>query len=182
MASAAESAGTSHASGPGGQASGAPAWHAMPTDAVLRRLGTDASGLTQAEAAARLARCGANRLPAPPRPSVLRRFLAQFWNVLILVLLASSLASVLLGHLVDATVILAVVLINAVIGVVQEGRAERALEVPRDRPNTLTPHQAGLPALPCAPWHAGCGARMRGLQAAVQPDRRRPGAPALPRG
>ena len=131
MASAAESAGPSHPPGPDGQASGAPAWHAMPTDAVLRRLGTDARGLTQAEAAARLARYGANRLPPPPRPSVLRRFLAQFWNVLIQALLASALAALALGHVVDALVILGVVVLNALVGFIQEGRAERALEAIR---------------------------------------------------
>jgi len=130
MASAAESAGTRHP-GPDAQASGAPAWHAMPTDALLRRLGTDANGLSQAEAAARRARYGANRLPPPPRPSALRRFLAQFWNVLIQALLVAALAALLLGHAIDAAVILAVVVINALIGFIQEGRAERALEAIR---------------------------------------------------
>jgi magnesium-transporting ATPase (P-type) len=111
--------------------SSATAWHAMPAEAVLRLLGTEAGGLGEAEAAARLARHGPNRLPPPPRPGALRRLLAQFWNVLILVLIAAAAASLLLGHAVDAAVILAVVAINALIGFIQEGRAERALEAIR---------------------------------------------------
>jgi magnesium-transporting ATPase (P-type) len=109
----------------------AAAWHAMPAEAVMRRLGADAHGLSTPEAAARLARHGPNRLPPPPRPGALSRFLAQFRNLLILVLLVAAIATVLLGHAADAAVILAVVLINALIGFIQEGRAERALEAIR---------------------------------------------------
>jgi magnesium-transporting ATPase (P-type) len=103
----------------------------MAADAVLAQFGTGPDGLSEAEAAARLARHGPNRLPPPPRPGALRRFLAQFQNLLILVLLASAAAALLLGHPVDAAVILAVVLANALIGFIQEGRAERALEAIR---------------------------------------------------
>ncbi len=73
------------------------------------------------------ARCGDNSLPLePPRPAW-RRLLAQFHNVLIYVLLLSALLSLLLQHWVDSGVILAVVLINAIVGFIQEGKAEDAL-------------------------------------------------------
>jgi magnesium-transporting ATPase (P-type) len=88
-------------------------------------------GLSQAEAAARLARHGANRLPPPRRRGPLARFLLQFHNVLIHVLLAAGLVTAVLGHWVDSGVIFGVVVINAVIGFIQEGKAEAALEAIR---------------------------------------------------
>ncbi len=107
-------------------------WHARGTDEVLAALGAGPDGLSAAEAAARLGRHGPNRLPEPPRSGPLRRFLRQFHNLLIYVLLGASLVTALLGHLVDTAVILAVVVVNAVIGFVQEGRAEEALAAIRD--------------------------------------------------
>ena len=101
--------------------------HATPAALCLERLGSTPAGLTSAEAARRLALHGPNRLPAPRSRGVLRRFLAQFDNVLIYVLLGSALVTALLGHPTDTAVILAVVLANAVIGFVQEGRAETAM-------------------------------------------------------
>jgi magnesium-transporting ATPase (P-type) len=74
---------------------------------------------------------GANRLPEPPRRSVTLRFLSHFNNVLIYVLLLSALITAALGHGADTGVILAVVLFNAVIGFVQEGRAEQAMQAIR---------------------------------------------------
>jgi magnesium-transporting ATPase (P-type) len=103
------------------------AWHAAAAGQVLAALGADAAGLASAEAAARLARHGPNTLPAAPTPSALRRLGRQFHSLLIYVLLASGVTVAALGHGVDATVIFAVVVLNAVIGYVQEGRAERAL-------------------------------------------------------
>ncbi|MBN1240409.1 MAG: cation-transporting P-type ATPase [Gammaproteobacteria bacterium] len=113
-----------------GDATAPPAaeWHSADVEWVLDALETSAAGLTDGDAAARLERYGPNRLPTAPRRSALRRLLAQFHNLLIYVLLASAAISVLLEHAVDALVILAVVLINAVVGFVQEGRAEAALE------------------------------------------------------
>jgi magnesium-transporting ATPase (P-type) len=105
--------------------------HAEPVAKVLAALDTTPSGLTLAEAARRLAVFGPNTLPRPPRRSASMRFLAQFDNVLIYVLLASAAVTALLGHAADTAVILAVVLANAVIGYVQEGRAEEAMEAIR---------------------------------------------------
>jgi magnesium-transporting ATPase (P-type) len=67
-----------------------PDWHALGADAVLSELGASASGLTEQEARARLARHGPNRLPSAPRRGPLVRFALQFHNVLIYVLLASA--------------------------------------------------------------------------------------------
>ena len=104
------------------------AWHAIPADEVVARIGSARAGLTAAEAARRLALNGPNRIPAPRRPGQLQRFLAQFNNALVYILLAASLATAALGHWTDTGVILAVTVINAVIGFLQEDRAERAIE------------------------------------------------------
>ncbi len=101
--------------------------HALPTAQVLAQLASTPAGLAATEAAARLATDGPNRLPEPPPPSLVIRFLRQFRNLLIYVLLAASVVTALLGEWIDTGVILGVVVINAIIGFVQEGRAEQAL-------------------------------------------------------
>ncbi len=103
-------------------------WHALTAEQALRALGADRNGLSHQEAERRLAEAGPNRLPAAKPRSALWRFLAQFNNVLIYVLLASAAITLALGHATDAAVVLAVVVANAVIGFIQEGRAERALD------------------------------------------------------
>lgn len=103
------------------------AWHAMEVKAALSRLSVESQGLSSEEAARRLAESGPNRLPEPPRRGPIVRFLQQFNNLLIYVLLAAAVVSFLLDHAVDAAVILAVVIVNAIIGFIQEGRAEEAL-------------------------------------------------------
>ncbi|WP_137126355.1 HAD-IC family P-type ATPase [Roseomonas sp. HF4] len=118
-----------------------PAWHAMEAPEVLDRLGASRAGLDAAAAAVRLAEHGPNRLPEPPRRGALPRFLDQFRNLLIYVLLAAALISALLGHAIDAAVILAVVVVNAIVGFVQEGKAEEALAAIR---GMLAPHAAVL--------------------------------------
>lgn len=104
------------------------AWHALPTDAVLAQLQSTAAGLSSGEAGERLQQQGPNALPAAASRGMLARFLSQFNNLLIYVLLGSAVVTALLQHWVDTGVILAVVLINAVFGFVQEGRAEKALD------------------------------------------------------
>lgn len=106
-------------------------WHSCDVDDAVRLLDSALQGLNEEEAAARLSRNGPNRLPAPEGKSALKRFFLQFNNLLIYVLLGAAVVSVALGHLVDAWVILAVVVLNALIGFIQEGRAERALEAIR---------------------------------------------------
>jgi magnesium-transporting ATPase (P-type) len=106
-------------------------WHAETAEAALERCRSSAGGLTSGEAAKRLESDGPNRLPAAKPRSLLARVFAQFNNLLIYVLLASALVTVVLRHALDAVVILAVVLINAAIGFIQEGRAEKSLEAIR---------------------------------------------------
>lgn len=106
-------------------------WHAASADEALRRLAASPEGLSTAAAAERLSRFGPNALRrAKARPAVWR-FLAQFNNLLIYVLLGAAVLTAALAHWVDTGVILAVVLANAVIGFVQEGRAEQAMDAIR---------------------------------------------------
>ena len=101
--------------------------HALPATEVFRALHTRREGLSATEAAERLASKGPNRLPPPPRDGPLMRFLRHFNDSLIYVLLAGAAVTALMGHWVDTWVILAVTVINAVIGFIQEGKAEQAL-------------------------------------------------------
>lgn len=109
-----------------------PPWHAMSVQDSLDVLGTQLGGLDTDEADRRLRRYGPNRLPAARRRSAWHRLAAQFHNLLIYVLLAAGAVTALLRHWVDTGVILGVVVINALIGFLQEGKAERALEAIRD--------------------------------------------------
>ncbi len=106
-------------------------WHALPAEEVLRRLDASADGLTSEEARSRRRRFGANRLPQGRRRPAWLRLLLQFHNVLIYVLLVAGIVTLTLGQIVDASVIFGVVVINALIGFLQEGRAERAMDAIR---------------------------------------------------
>ncbi len=114
-------------------------WHAEETDTVFKLLKTAKGGLSTDEAAHRLAEYGPNRLPEARSRGPLIRFFYQFHNVLIYVLLVASAVTAMLEHWVDASVILGVVFINAVIGFVQEGKAEDALRAIRQMlsPNAM---------------------------------------------
>lgn len=133
-----------------------PHWHDRDIDDVLGLVAADIAGLSADAAAARLQEAGPNRLPEPPRAGALTRFLRQFHNLLIYVLLAAAAVTAALGHLVDTGVILAVVFVNAVIGFIQEGKAEQALaaikdmlapeaRVLRDGRRTLVPAETLVP-------------------------------------
>jgi Ca2+-transporting ATPase len=103
-------------------------WYALPIEEVARRLGTDSqSGLTSALGQARLAEHGPNEIREGARRGPLVMFLAQFTDFMIIVLIAAAIISGLLGDLTDTLVILAIIVLNAVIGFVQEYRAERAI-------------------------------------------------------
>ena len=106
-------------------------WHHLPAQEALDAVSSNAHGLSQAEAARRLAHYGPNRLTPQKRRGPLLRFLLQFHNVLIYVLLASAAVTAMLAHWVDTGVILGVVVINAVIGFIQEGKAEKAMDAIR---------------------------------------------------
>jgi len=116
-------------------------WHDQSPEAAIRKLETTPTGLSQTEAEARLATYGPNRLPEPPRRSAFMRFLLQFHNILIYVLLGAAVITALLDHWVDTCVILAVVIANALIGFLQEGKAEKAMDAIRQM---LAPHASVL--------------------------------------
>ncbi|NVC95493.1 cation-transporting P-type ATPase [Vibrio natriegens] len=102
-------------------------WHNQSIERTFSKLSSQPDGLTPQESAQRLARFGANKLPTSHGRSVFQRLLSQFHNVLIYVLLVVMVVTAALGHWVDATVIAGVVIINAIIGFIQEGKAENAL-------------------------------------------------------
>jgi potassium/sodium efflux P-type ATPase len=105
--------------------------HHLAAQEVLTVVASSAQGLTQAEATARLSQHGPNRFTPPDRRGPLRRFLLQFHNVLIYILLTSAGVTALLAHWVDTSVIVGVVVINAIIGLIQEGKAEKAMDAIR---------------------------------------------------
>jgi magnesium-transporting ATPase (P-type) len=105
------------------------AWHSEAPDIVVARLKTDPErGLAAGEAAARLSHYGPNRLPEGKKRGPLLRFLAQFDNILVYVLLGAGFVKLMVGLWLDAAVILGVVIINALLGFLQEGKAEKALD------------------------------------------------------
>ena len=106
-------------------------WHAMPSAQVLEQLKAAPAGLAIEEAGRRAAQFGPNRMPETARPSRLMAFLRQFNNALIYVLIACAVITALLQHWIDSAVIVAVVLVNAVIGFVQEGKTEKAMDAIR---------------------------------------------------
>jgi magnesium-transporting ATPase (P-type) len=106
-------------------------WHAQSVEKVFSLLETSEEGLSKEDIENRLLLYGENRLPEPKTRSFIVRFLYQFHNVLIYVLLIAGFVTALLGHWIDASVIVGVVLINAVIGFVQERKAEDALKAIR---------------------------------------------------
>ena len=108
-------------------------WHAMPAEEVERRLRVDPTrGLDAAEASERLKTNGPNRLPQGKKKGPLMRFLAQFNNILVYVLLAAGFIKLMLSLWLDASIIFAVVVLNALLGFLQEGRAEKALGLIRN--------------------------------------------------
>ncbi|OPZ86520.1 MAG: Calcium-transporting ATPase 1 [bacterium ADurb.Bin429] len=107
------------------------AWHAMPEAEALDLLRARLAGLSPAEASARLLGTGPNVLQTAPGPNLLLLFLTQFRSPLVYMLLIATLISFATGHVVDAVVILIVLILNAIVGVAQEWRAEQALEALR---------------------------------------------------
>ena len=104
------------------------------TEAVLNEVNSTVAGLTAEEAAKRLSDVGQNKLDEPPKPTLLARFIEQFKNPMILVLLAAAVVSAITGIIsegkleADVFIILFVVIANAVLGVYQENKAESAIE------------------------------------------------------
>lgn len=116
--------------------------HTLTSEQALAQHGTDPEqGLSGAQAQELLAEYGPNELPAPEKDGLLRRFMRHVNDVLIYVLLGAATLTAVLQHWLDTIVILAVVVVNATVGFLQEGRAERALEGIREM---LSPSAAAL--------------------------------------
>ena len=108
---------------------GAVPWHALTVDEVLKRLTTGTeNGLAVGEASTRLQKYGPNRLPAGKKRGPLMRFISQFNNILVYVLLGAGFTKMMLGLWIDASIILGVVILNGLLGFIQEGKAEKALD------------------------------------------------------
>ncbi|MBE3096019.1 MAG: hypothetical protein IMZ44_02670, partial [Planctomycetes bacterium] len=103
-------------------------WHALEVSDVLPALGTSPQrGLTAEEAAQRLTRYGHNELEEKARPGFWRMVLGQLSSFIVIVLIVAGVVSAVLGDYIEAGAILAIVALNALLGVVQERRAEEAL-------------------------------------------------------
>ncbi len=132
-------------------------WHSRPLQDVLDALHTDANqGLSESEAAARLGQVGPNALREQPRPTFWQRLLSQFQSFVIYVLIFAALLSAILGDWIEAAAIAAIVALNGVLGVIQEGKAEEALAALRrlTAPEALVlrgGHQHPIPASDVVP-------------------------------
>ena len=103
-------------------------WHTLTFESLERELDSDINdGLTEREAEHRLSTVGPNELPEAPPPSPLKILLAQFSSLIVWVLIGAALVSGLLQEWIDAAAIVAIVVLNAILGFVQEFRAERSL-------------------------------------------------------
>ncbi|MDH3714398.1 MAG: HAD-IC family P-type ATPase, partial [Gammaproteobacteria bacterium] len=103
-------------------------WHTLDTQAVVQRLKVDpAVGLDNDQVESRRARAGENRIPDRRRRSAVRMLVDQLLDFMILVLIAAAVVSGVVGEPQDAIAILVIVLLNAIVGLVQEYRAERAV-------------------------------------------------------
>ena len=127
-------------------------WHSIEADAALRRLDVPATGLSVQQALQRLAEYGPNAIPEQRRRSLFAMLLGQFADFMILVLLLAALISGFIGEPQDTLVILVIVILNAVIGVVQEYRAERAVAALRElaAPEALVLRDGEAVRLPAA--------------------------------
>lgn len=104
-------------------------WFAKTKEETLEELGVDPSvGLSSAEAKSRLEKYGENKLKGKPKKSLISLFFAQLKDWLIYVLLGAALITLVVGEYVDTIIILLVVILNAIIGVAQEHKAEKAIE------------------------------------------------------
>ncbi|MHA1755039.1 MAG: cation-translocating P-type ATPase, partial [Candidatus Odinarchaeia archaeon] len=103
-------------------------WYSLPIDEVFRKLGTTSEGLSKVEAKERLLKYGLNELKKTKRRSPIKIFLMQFTDFLVIILLVATVISFFLGEIIDAVVIAAIVIINAIIGFIQEYKAEKAIE------------------------------------------------------
>ena len=102
-------------------------WHTLNPEQVLEHFEVQENGLTTEQAKSRLAQYGPNQLEEAPRPSFLQMLWEQLNNFVVILLIVASVISSLLGDYVEAAAIMAIVVLNAILGIVQERRAEEAL-------------------------------------------------------
>ena len=107
-------------------------WHKLSADQVFDQLQSSANGLTTTVAQQRLQQQGANTIPEAKRRSLLRMLLAQFADVMIVVLLIAALISGVIGEPQDTIAIVVIVVLNALVGLTQEYRAEKAVAALRE--------------------------------------------------
>ena len=104
-------------------------WYQKSGAEVVGEIGSDLhKGLTEQEAALRLEKNGPNELKGKPRPTLMERLLAQFKDFLVIILIVASIVSAFVGEVTDSLVIIAIVMMNAALGVFQESKAEKAME------------------------------------------------------
>ncbi len=102
--------------------------HCLPIENLTSQLESQLEkGLTQKEVQSRLQKYGPNELMERPRPGFFQMLLGQFNNFLVIILIIAAVVSLLLGEVIDATAIMVIVVLNAVVGVVKESKAEQAL-------------------------------------------------------
>jgi len=132
-------------------------WHSKPPEEVVAALQSDVTtGLSEIEASRRLEQYGPNALREQPRPTFWQRLLSQFQSFVIYILIFAAILSAVLGDWVEAVAIAAIVVLNAVLGVIQEGRAEEALAALRKlaSPDAIVirdGHQQVIPASQVVP-------------------------------
>ena len=103
-------------------------WHALSQDEVIDKLQTPLpSGLSTEEVTRRQAEYGLNQLAEAPRPGFFAKLFDQLKGFVVILLIVASIISAVLGDYIEASAIMAIVVLNAVLGVVQESRAEQAL-------------------------------------------------------
>ena len=108
--------------------------YTLSTEQVLKNLGVDTNGLTEAQAKERQEKYGPNKLKEGEKPSLLQRFMSQLKDPMLIILMIAAAVSALTGMLsghsewAEVIIIIAVVLLNAILGVVQESKAEAAIE------------------------------------------------------
>ena len=102
-------------------------WHTKSSTAVIEELHSSERGLSNAEAVLRLKQYGQNKLPEEKVDGIFTIFLRQFQSPLIYILVAASIVVFVIGEMVDGSIILAVLLFNAIVGTIQEGKAQNTL-------------------------------------------------------
>ncbi|OAB27211.1 Ca2+-transporting ATPase [Flavobacterium fryxellicola] len=103
-------------------------WHVLPISKITQLLNTNPSGITPVVAAERLREQGKNQIEDTKKKSIFKMILSQFSDFMILILVAAAIISGIIGDVTDTIIILAIVIINAAVGFIQEYRAEKAME------------------------------------------------------